>query len=176
MKSILFFAVGASLSGTLFLVAILELLLTVRRRKVAEELEAHIKALKADYNTSLNRVVLEDEAKMEEIEKQAPEGEASSGPETEALAAEYEAKLAEVTAKSDKAVEAARAKAKKLEQEAKEQASAYLAERQKEVEEELMDLVLNVTKKVLPAGITYQAQADLVLQALRDARLEKEQK
>ena len=158
------------------MLSVIELILTARRRHIGEELEKHIKDLKANYNTSLNRVVLEDEAKMEELEKQAESTQETASPDKDALAAEYEAKLAQVTAKSEKAVEAAQAKAKKLEEEAKLKASEYLAERQKEVEDELMELVLNVTKKVLPQGITYQGQSELVLQALRDVRLEKEQK
>lgn len=175
MRGLIVFVVGAAVSGTFFCVSFIELLLTIRRRKAQAELDQHIKELKASYNEQLNRVVLEDEAKLEELEEKAT-NEVSTDTERDILKTEYEAKLAEVTAKSNKAVDAAKAKAKKLEQEAKLQADEYLAERQQEVEEELMDLVLSVTKKVLPEGITYEGQKELVLQALRDVRLDKDSK
>ena len=47
-----------------------------------------------------------------------------------------------------------------------------LATRQKEVESDLMDLVMSVTKKVLPDSLTYDVQKQLVLDALRDVKSE----
>jgi flagellar biosynthesis/type III secretory pathway protein FliH len=52
-------------------------------------------------------------------------------------------------------------------------AEEYLATRQKEVEADLMNLVMHVTKKVLPKGISYEAHKDLVVAALRDVKIEK---
>lgn len=172
MRELLFFAILACIAGIIFFVSLLELIFTTRRRKVNEELQAKLKELRATYNTSVNKMVLEDEAKIEEAEKQAELAAQKVEEEKKALEADYQAQIADITADSRKALDTAKAKAKKLEQEAHQKAEAYLAERQKEVEEELMNLVISVTKKVLPEGISYDAHKELVMQALRDVRIE----
>ena len=89
------------------------------------------------------------------------------------LTAEHDAQIKALREKSHKALEKAEEKAHKLEHDAKQQAEEYLEKRKKEVEAELMDLVIKVTKKVLPEGLTYEAHKELVVQALRDVRTDK---
>lgn len=172
--SLLLFAVGLALSSAVFLVALLELLFTVQRRRITRKLEEEIKGLKANYNTSLNKLVLEDDAKLEEADKTAESVKTQVEAEKKLLADEYQKKLDSITQKSDKELDTAQAKAHKLQREAKMKADEYLHDRQKEVEQELMDLVIAVTKKVLPQGINYEGQKELVKHALQELRSEKE--
>jgi F0F1-type ATP synthase membrane subunit b/b' len=167
MSHIFIFALGASIVGTIFLVSIIELLFTIKRRRGHAELERKIKELKLQYNESVNKLVIEDESKLEEAEEQVKTvNEQLAGATTE-IKEEYEAKIDKLKSESEKALASAKARAKKLEEEAKMKADEYLATRQKEVEHDLVELVLTVAEKVLPEGLEYTVQRDLVLKALQ---------
>lgn len=170
MREIFFFAIGATLAGTLFLVSVVELFFIIRRRKVREELEHKLQELKAGYNQSVNQLVMEEESKMEEADKQVEAAHHEVEEQKEELTKHYQEELKKVESESKEALEHAKAKAKKLEDEAKMKAEAYLETRKTEVEQELMNLVMNVTKKVLPEGLTYEVQKELVMHALQDAK------
>lgn len=172
MRELLFFATIASLVGTVFFVSLIELILSIRRRKINVQLQAKIKELKSHYNDSVNSLVVTDGKALEETEKKLEEVSTTLTKEKEELEATYKEKIDGITASSQKSVESAKAKAKKLEEEAKQQADEYMDARRKEVENELMDLVLSVSKKVLPPGISYDAHKELVMQALRDVKAE----
>jgi flagellar biosynthesis/type III secretory pathway protein FliH len=172
MRGIFLFAVGASIVGIVFFVSLFELLFTVRRRKAHAALEAKIKELKTTYNESVNKLVIDGESKLEETEKQVEELSGQAESTKVQVTSEYEAKLAKLQEEADKEVAHAKARAKKLEAEAKLKAEEYLASRKDEVEHDLMDLVLSVTKKVLPESLEYTVQKELVLEALRDVKAE----
>jgi len=167
-----FFAI-ACLSGAILLVSIVELAFTVRRRKVQESLERQLKELRVAYNESVNKLVLEGDSKLTETEQQLEEVGTQAATIKEQLEQDHAAEINELKEKSRKALERAQEKARTLEKEAKEQAGAYLEKRKKEVEDELMNMVITVVKKVLPAGITYEAHKELVAEALRDIKTDK---
>ena len=173
MRELIAFFVIACIAGAILLVSVVELIFTVRRRKVQESLEQQLKELKAAYNESVNQLVLESDSKLTETEQQLEEASGQGEAIKEQLEKEHTAELEALKAKSKKALEKAEEKARQLEKEAKEQAGAYLEKRKKEVEEELMNLVITVVKKVLPAGLTYEAHKELVTQALRDIKSDK---
>ena len=170
--SLLIFAIGASLSGAVFFVALIELLFTVRRRKINTQLEEQLHALKAGYNEQINTLVISDDAKITEVETQVDSITSQAQAEKDALTAAHAAEVEELNKNAKEALAKAKEKAKKLEEEAKSQADDYLKNRQQEVEEDLMDLVMHVTKKVLPGNLTYDLHKELVLEALRDLRAE----
>ena len=170
MREIFFFAIGATVAGTMFLVALVELFFTVRRRKVHEELTHKLQEIKVSYNQTLNSVVTEQETKLEESDKAVEAAHAEVEAQKAELTKEFEDQVDQVKAKSGHAVEIAKARAKKMEKEAEMKAEAYLETRKTEVEQELMNLVMNVTKKVLPASLPYEIQKELVINALRDAK------
>ncbi len=172
MRELFFFAVGASIVGTVFFVSLVELIYTIRRRKVHEDLEARLKEIKSSYTESITKIVTEDRAKLEVAEKTAAEAGSTIQHEKEAITQEYEGRIEELQANSEKALAHAKAKAKKLQEQAELEAEEYLNARKKEVEQELMDLVIAVTKKVLPSGISYEAHKELVLKALNDVKAE----
>lgn len=173
MRELFFFATTASLSLTVFIVAVIELYFTRHRRKLQENLDQKVKELKVSYNTQLNQLVLEDEKKLEEAEEKVGDLTELEKNEKKKLEKEYKEKLEKITAQSEKALTQAKEKAKELEKEAENRAETYLKNRQKEVEEDLMNLVMSVTKKVLPQGITYQIHKELVLSALQDVKKEE---
>jgi flagellar biosynthesis/type III secretory pathway protein FliH len=164
MRQIFIFAIGASIVGIVFFVSLIELIITIRRRKAHHALEARIKELKTTYNESVNHLLIEGEGKLEETEKQVTDISGKVEGEKAQITTEYEAKLEKLKEEADK--EVAHAKAAKL------KAEEYLASRKDEVEHDLMDLVMSVTKKVLPESLDYQAHKELVLEALRDVRSE----
>lgn len=172
MREIFFFATIATIGLSVFIIAGAELILSIRRRHVNEKLQKQVQELKATYTQKVNEVVLEDEAKIAEAEKKAKELKKTLEAEKDELEDEYKEKIDGITATSSKALAAAKAKAKKLEEEAKDKADKYFNERTKEVENELMNLVISVTKKVLPDGLTYDAHKELVMQALKDLKAE----
>ena len=172
--SLFIFSVGISLSVTVFLVTLIELLFTLQRRRITRKIEEEVKGLKANYNEALNKLVLEDDAKLAAQDKEAEEAKKLMEAEKQKLSEEFQKQFDAITQKSDKALGSAKAHAKKLEHEAKMKAEEYLQERQHEVEQELMDLVIAVTKKVLPQGISYDGQKELVKHALAELRNEKE--
>lgn len=176
MREVLIFAVGASVVGTIFLVSLIELLFTIRRRKVHQDIEQKIKEMKTSYNESINKMVLEEEQKLEEADKQVEEMSQQLNTDKEQIEEEFKEKIDDIKSSSEKALANAKAKAKKLEQEAHLKAEEYLESRKKEVEEELMNLVLSVTKKVLPEGLTYEAHKELVMSALKDVRATNQEK
>jgi flagellar biosynthesis/type III secretory pathway protein FliH len=170
MRTIVIFAVGACIVGTVFFVSLIELIFTIKRRRVHAELEARIKELKGTYNESVNTLVIEGEEKVEATEKAKEALEVELTGSKQEIESKYQAEIAKLTEESEKELASAKARAKKLEQEAKLKAEEYLASRQKEVEHDLMDLVISVTKKVLPASLPYEIQKELVLEALRDVK------
>jgi flagellar biosynthesis/type III secretory pathway protein FliH len=172
-REIPFFIIIAYLSGAIFLVSLIELGLTVRRRSVNEQLKGAYKEIQKRYNQSINRLVLEDDSRLESVEKEAETLNAHLSEDKVAAEKEYKAQIDALMLESKKAVEAAQARAKRLEQSAKQEATQYLQDRQKEVEEELMNLVIAVAKKVLPEGISYETQKDVVMKALRDVQTKK---
>jgi flagellar biosynthesis/type III secretory pathway protein FliH len=172
MRQIFIFAIGASIVGIVFFVSLIELIITIRRRKAHHALEARIKELKTTYNESVNHLLIEGEGKLEETEKQVTDISGKVEGEKAQITTEYEAKLEKLKEEADKEVAHAKARAKKMEEEAKLKAEEYLASRKDEVEHDLMDLVMSVTKKVLPESLDYQAHKELVLEALRDVRSE----
>jgi|GEM_PF-5236757 len=170
MKEIFIFAIGATVAGTIFLVSLVELFFTIRRRKVKEGLEQKLQELKKAYNESVNSMVKEEEGKLEVADKQVEEAHAEVEAQKEEITNEYKEKIDALEKESDHALDLAKARAKKLEEEAKMKAEAYLETRKTEVEQELMSLVMNVTKKVLPESLTYDLQKELVMHALEDAK------
>lgn len=173
MQGIAIITLGATIVGTIFFVSLIELLFTIKRRKEHATLEKQIKELKAAYNESVNKMVVEGDTKLDETEQQVSTLNQQLAGTTEQLTKEYEEKLKKQQEDTEKELAAAKAKAKKHEQEAKLKAEEYLATRQKEVEHDLMDLVMSVTRKVLPESLTYEIQKELVLEALRDVKQEK---
>ena len=170
MKELLFFGIGASVAGGIFVVALVELLFSRKRKKVEHEIKEQIDGLKESYSTTLGQVTTQDAEKLSAARKEVDAIKSSLGKEKEDLEAKYKAELDEALADSQKELESAKAKAKKLQEQAKLQADEYMASRTKEVEDELVGLVLDVTKRVLPGTLTYEIHKELVLQALRDVR------
>ena len=156
----------AILFGTIFLVALIELLLNSRKIRLEGEIRSKIDTLKNSYSERISALAAEKISYLDALAKQPVEK-----IDTYALEAEYEEKLAHITASDHKQLERAQDKAKKLEAQAKLQADQYLDERKKQVEAELVELVLHVTKKVLPEGLTYSIQKELVIKALQEAEL-----
>lgn len=170
----LFFLLIATLAGTIFLLALIELLFTRQRRKVNKQLQEQLHAIKVSYNESINKIVLEADAKSEDSGKDSSQALLAKQKEAAAkLEITYKEELEKAAHSQDQALAKAKARAKQLEAEAKQRADEYLASRQKEVEADLMDLVLHVTKKVLPETLTYDIHKELVLQALREVQLAK---
>jgi flagellar biosynthesis/type III secretory pathway protein FliH len=176
MREVFIFAAGASVVGTIFLVSLIELFFTRKRRKIREELDLKVKEMKASYNESINKMVLEEEEKLEEADKQVETMTKQMTTEKTHAEEEFKEKIDEVKSHSDKAIAKAKARAKELEHEAHQKAEEYLESRKKEVEQELMNLVLSVTKKVLPAGLTYETHKELVMEALKDVRATNQEK
>lgn len=174
MRELLFFAIGATVAGTAFVVSLLELLLTVRRRKAEEAVREQVANLKTSYNEAIQRVTQDDLQKLQEVKGEVDGIKAKSQEDKGKLEEEYQQKLNEALSASQKELEAAKARAKKLESEAKLKAEEYLAQRQHEVEEDLMNLVVDVTKRVLPKGLSYDIQKELVLEALREIKAHHE--
>lgn len=167
------FLVTAAFAGTVFGVSLLELIFTVRRRKQNEKLKEHWTNIRTTYNQTVNKLVLEEEAGIQEAEKLTQEATAQIEVTKQDVVAEYELKMKELDAKRTKQIEAAKARAKELEKEAKQKAEDYLASRKEEVEQDLMNLVISVTKKVIPESLSYEVQEELVLQALRTVQAER---
>lgn len=174
MREIVLFAFGASIAGTVFLVSLIELVLTVRRRKMNQEIEAKVKELRSYYNDSVNELVIKGDAEIIAATENVEDLNDKLQTQTSSIEQQYQEKIDALTAQSKKELEAAKAKAKKLQQEAKIQADDYLQSRQKEVEQDLMNLVISVTKKVLPSSLSYEVQKELVMDALRDVKSESE--
>ena len=173
MSSLFFFIGGASLSGTLFLLALVELFFTMRRIKVHHELEEQVSQLKNNYTKSVTSLKAESTSKVEAVHQKVEVITRKAKEEKEAIKTEYQTKIDQLVLESEKALEKAQQKAKKLQESAKMQADDYLQSRQKEVEEELMNLVISVTKKVLPEGISYEGHKKLVLEALASVHINK---
>lgn len=165
------FAAGASLAATIFLVAALELIFTVRRRKLHEQLDSKVKEMKANYNQSVNQLVIEEEQKLQEADQQVETVTSKAEEEKSQIELEFTERMKKLEAETEKALAKAKEHAKKLEQEAKLKAEEYLESRKDEVEQELMNLVMSVTKKVLPQSLTYEIQKELVINALKEAKL-----
>lgn len=172
VPDVLVFSVGAAIVGTIFFVSLIELFVTVRRRKANEQLRQKLNELKSNYTESVNKLVLEGDNKVEEAEKKIDELNQAITKDKTILEKEYKEKIEEITEKNRHSLDIAKRKAKKLQEEARQKADDYLRERKKEVEDELMNLVISVSKRVLPEGISYDAHKELVMQALRDVKSE----
>lgn len=170
MRDIIIFAALASLAGTVFLVSLVELIFTIRRRKVKEQINSKIKELKATYNQSVNQMVKEEEQKLQEADTQIQAARTALEQEKEQITEEYQSQMEKLKKETEHELERAKAHAKKMEQEAKMKAEEYLDSRKEEVEQDLMNLVMSVTKKVLPESLSYDVQKELVMQALHDAK------
>lgn len=59
-------------------------------------------------------------------------------------------------------------RAKEIEKEAKEKADRYVAEQRAEIESKMVDLVMDVTKKVLSKSLNYSDHKELIEQALQE--------
>lgn len=59
-------------------------------------------------------------------------------------------------------------RSKQIEHEAKEKAAKFLTEQKQEVEEKMVDLVMNVTKKVLKKTLIYEEQKKLIEEAMME--------
>lgn len=173
MRELLVFFIIACLAAGVLLVSLVELAFTVRRRKAQESLEAQLKDLRAAYNESVNKLVLEGDSKLTDTDQQLEDLNGARDTDKEELSAEHKKELDALREKSRKALEKAEEKAHRLEAEAKVSADAYMNQRRKEVEAELMDLVITVSKKVLPKGISYEVHKELVTQALNDVNASK---
>jgi flagellar biosynthesis/type III secretory pathway protein FliH len=172
-QSLLIFVAIAALAGAVFGIAFIELIFTSRRRKADTELHWQIKDLKAAYTAEINRLVVEETDELDEMDDKLASVSTADTAAQEALVTGYQEQLAKLDKESREALARAKAKARKLELEAKESADDYLTERKKEVEADLMDLVLHVTRQVLPATLTYDVQKQLVLEALREIELKE---
>jgi len=172
MRELFFFAVGASIVGTIFFVSLVELIYTIRRRKVNEGLNERLKEIRASYTDNARKLYTEEETKLHSAEEKVTGASEEIAKEKQLVVEEYEEKIDKLEESSEKALATAKAKAKKLEEEAKLRAEEYLNARKKEVEQELMDLVIAVSKKVLPEGITYDGHKELVIKALDDIKAE----
>ena len=64
-------------------------------------------------------------------------------------------------------------RSRQIEEESKQKAEKYLSDQKAEVEEKMVDLVMNVTKKVLSKTLTYDDQKELIEQALDEVEGEK---
>jgi flagellar biosynthesis/type III secretory pathway protein FliH len=165
------FAIGASIAGAIFLVSLVELILTVRRRKIKESLEKKLADLKAAYNMSVSQLTLEkstESEKLSQIEQQLTEKFTAEKTELEK---DLHSKVSEVEKKANQALNRAKEKAKALQAEAQLKAEEYLEKRRDEVEDDLQELVLSITKRVLPEGLTYEVHRDLIAAALKEAKL-----
>jgi hypothetical protein len=170
MREIIFFAAASSLLAAIFLVSLIELIFTVKRNRVNFQLQNQIKEMKAAYNGQINQIVLEEGDKLDNADQLTSEIES----EKAKLEQEYQDKIDGITAKSQKSLEKARERARSLEKDARQEAEDYLKSRQKEVENDLLNLVISVSKKVLPEGISYQDQKKLVIHALEELKEETE--
>jgi flagellar biosynthesis/type III secretory pathway protein FliH len=171
MRELTLFAAGASLAATIFLVAAIELIFTIKRRKLHEQLDAKVKEMKSSYNQSVNQLVMEEEQKLQEADQHVETVTSTAEEEKHQIESEFKARMEKLEAETEKTLAKAKEHAKKLEAEAKLKAEDYLESRKDEVEQELMNLVMSVTKKVLPQSLTYEIQKDLVLNALKEAKL-----
>jgi flagellar biosynthesis/type III secretory pathway protein FliH len=171
MREILLFAAGASLAATIFLVAVLELIFTIKRRKLHEQLDAKVKEMKASYNQQVNQLVMEEEQKLQAADEHVETVTTQAEEEKKQVETEFTQRMQKLEEETEKALAKAKEHAKKMEQEAKLKAEEYLESRKDEVEQELMNLVMSVTKKVLPQSLTYEIQKELVIAALKEAKL-----
>ncbi|CAN5129775.1 hypothetical protein BH11PAT4_BH11PAT4_1180 [soil metagenome] len=171
MRELILFAAGASIAATIFLVAALELVFTIRRRKLHEQLDAKVKEMKSNYNQSVNQLVMEEEQKLQEADQHVETVTTKAEEDKQSIESDFKARMEKLEEETQKALDKAKEHAKKLEAEAKLKAEEYLESRKDEVEQELMNLVMSVTKKVLPQSLTYDIQKQLVINALKDAKL-----
>lgn len=170
MRELIIFAAGASLAATIFFVAVIELIFTIKRRKINQKLQEHMKTLKVNYNQTVNKLVQEEEQKLQAADKTTEEVTARATEEKKKVEEAAKAEIEEVKEDAEKEVAQAKAHAKKLKEQAEMKAEEYLESRKEQVEQELMTLVMSVTKKVLPEGLTYEAQKEMVMTALKDAK------
>jgi flagellar biosynthesis/type III secretory pathway protein FliH len=172
-QEIYVFIAISSIAATIFTVALIELFFAVRRRKVHEAIQEHVRSMKKEYTESINRTVLDGEEQI--IATETSKAELLQVKETEKaqLTQSFEIRMQELENQKEAELARAKAKAKKLEEEAQQKAEEYLADRKAEVERELVGLVMQVSKKVLHTDLTYELHRDAVMQALRDAKLER---
>lgn len=68
--------------------------------------------------------------------------------------------------KAEEIIRRTEKRSKQIEAEAKEKADKYLDDQKKEIETRMVDLVMNVTKKVLAKSLDYEEQKELIEKAL----------
>lgn len=170
MRDILLFAIGASVVGTVFFVSLIELIFTVKRRKTLIEIEKKAKEMKAQFNDSINQMTLAESTKMQEADAKIEALNQQINDEKARLEQEYQTKMKEANEIHEDSLRKAKERARKMHQEAEKSASEYLSNRRREVEQELVQLVISVSKKVLPADISYEAQKELVMRALHEIK------
>lgn len=176
MSGIVIFSFGSTIILTIFLVTLIEFILSHTRKEHTEEtIKVDEDALKKEHEKAISDLKKDYEEKLKAAtteEKKEDKKEDSS--EKETLVKKYEEKIAELSTGNSKALEKAKEKIKTMEDAAKVEIEEYMKNREEEVEDQLMDLVLSVTKKVLPAGLPYEIQKDLVLKSLQEVRSEEE--
>ena len=172
MREIVIFASIASLAATIFLVALFELIFSVRRRKVMLAVELKVKEMKQSYTEQTNTLMQEQELKLQEAELKAETALQEAETVKSSSASELKERMSKLRATAAKEVDRAKEHAKAMEQEAERKADEYLESRKEEVEQELLSLVMSVTRKVIPTGISYDVHKELVMRALQDAKTE----
>lgn len=70
--------------------------------------------------------------------------------------------------KAEEIIKRTEKRSKQIELEAKEKADKYLDDQKKEIETKMVDLVMNVTKKVLAKSLDYDDQKELIEKALHE--------
>lgn len=74
----------------------------------------------------------------------------------------------EILQKAEEIIKRTEKRSKQIETEAKQKADKYLSDQKKEIETKMVDLVMDVTKKVLSKSLDYDAQKELVEKALQE--------
>lgn len=72
----------------------------------------------------------------------------------------------DITAHAAEIIHQAEKRAKQIEAESKQKADKFLDDQKKDVETKMVDLVMDVTKKVLARSLSYEDQKDLIEKAL----------
>lgn len=173
MSEVLIFSLGTTVILTIFLVTLIEFVLSHGRKGESEKEETDHEKIEEEHKKELADLKKKYETKLKEAEKAATDAPLDvSKAEEDDMAKKYEAQIAEMTSSNEKELEKAKEKIKKMEADAKIEVEEYMNARESEVEDQLMELVLSVTKRVLPDGLTYEIQKELVSSALQEARSE----
>ena len=74
----------------------------------------------------------------------------------------------QVKAEGEKIILEAKAKANQIQKEAEQKADKYIADQKAEIETKMVDLVINVTKKVMKKTLAYEDHVDIIENALME--------